>query len=76
MASFSHLFDSQAKSYAAFRPSYEEELYDHIYSYMGPGVTEFAVDVATGSGQAAVDLAKRFDKVQSLFGTAVMPGAG
>lgn len=62
-AEFSYLFDAQAQQYAAFRPSYPDELYGQIKAYSDTqSLHELAVDVATGNGQAAVALAKAFDK--------------
>jgi hypothetical protein len=55
------LFSSQSKAYAAFRPTYPEELFSFIYKR----VQNFgsAWDCATGNGQAARELAKKFSEV-------------
>jgi ubiquinone/menaquinone biosynthesis C-methylase UbiE len=55
------LFSSQSKAYAAFRPTYPDELYTFIYRR----VKNFDVvwDCATGNGQAAQHLCKHFKKV-------------
>ena len=67
MSSFSHLFQDQAQSYAEFRPSYPKELYDILFEYISKdSPMEHALDIATGSGQAAVELAKKFEKVLDL----------
>lgn len=54
-------FSNQADSYAACRPHYPTEMYDLIYKHC----LEFdtAWDCATGNGQAAQQLAKKFTKV-------------
>ena len=54
-------FSTQARLYAEFRPDYPSELFDFI----GASVPEheLAWDCATGNGQAALGLAKRFDHV-------------
>jgi ubiquinone/menaquinone biosynthesis C-methylase UbiE len=63
---YAALFASQADLYARFRPTYPVALFDTVYAYAAEqGNTErrTAVDIATGSGQAAVELAKAFDTV-------------
>ena len=55
------LFSSHAQDYAKYRPTYPTELLEYISS-LAPG-KEVALDVATGNGQAAVLLAKYFNKV-------------
>ncbi|MFL6301516.1 MAG: class I SAM-dependent methyltransferase [Terriglobales bacterium] len=54
-------FSTQAKLYAEFRPDYPQELFEFIASSVRE--QELAWDCATGSGQAALGLAKRFDRV-------------
>ena len=57
----SHLFDSCAAAYAAYRPHYPAALYERIYRFCDfQGKPQTALDIATGSGQAAVELAKSF----------------
>ncbi len=56
-------FGTQASTYAAARPHYPEELFDWIVS-QAPG-TEQVWDVGTGSGQAALSLANRFERVHA-----------
>ena len=69
--SYYHLFDTQAASYAVYRPTYPDELYQKVYSFAGcsmqNGYTRLAVDVATGSGQCAISLARHFTKVCELI---------
>jgi SAM-dependent methyltransferase len=58
------LFSQQAASYARFRPTFPPELYDWV-----AGVApqrELAVDLGTGNGQAARELAGRFARVVAL----------
>lgn len=54
-------FGAQAQTYASARPHYPPELYDWIAS-QSPALDK-VWDVGTGSGQAAVSLAKRFSQV-------------
>lgn len=59
--------DGHADLYAKFRPTYPPALYDAILEYMGPEAPRgVAVDIATGSGQAALDLARYFRTVLAL----------
>lgn len=58
---FADHFSGVARSYAAFRPAYPAALYDALAA-KAPGRT-LAWDCGTGSGQAAVALASRFDAV-------------
>lgn len=67
---FSHLFDAQAAQYAEYRPSYPPELYEKLLKFCDfQSQPELALDIATGSGQAAVELAKVFSKVYLLRAT-------
>ncbi|XP_059160652.1 putative methyltransferase DDB_G0268948 isoform X2 [Physella acuta] len=58
-----------ATKYAAYRPSYPQEVYDHIMSYhlerhdSLPCDQQLAVDVCCGSGQSTLPLTKYFGKV-------------
>ena len=54
-------FGAQAQTYASARPHYPSELYDWIAS-QSPALDK-VWDVGTGSGQAAVSLAKWFSQV-------------
>ena len=55
------LFSKQAAVYAQYRPTYPPALFDYILSFVAEKQT--AWDCATGNGQAAVELARYFDKV-------------
>jgi SAM-dependent methyltransferase len=58
---FEDHFSRQARAYARFRPTYPAELFAHL-----AGLTsshDLAWDCATGSGQAARGLARRFARV-------------
>lgn len=46
-----------------FRPRYPPEVWDIILSHLSADQRGLAVDVATGSGQAAVTLAQHFGQV-------------
>lgn len=59
----SKLFDDKADIYAASRPAYPEELFDFISSLVESHGE--AWDCATGNGQAAIGLARRFSTVQA-----------
>jgi len=54
-------FSTQAKAYAQYRPYYPPEMIAYIASLV-PN-KETALDVATGNGQVAAQLAKYFEKV-------------
>jgi ubiquinone/menaquinone biosynthesis C-methylase UbiE len=54
-------FSGHSKIYAAFRPSYPQELYDFIFQYVHNKAT--AWDCATGNGQVAKILSPYFEKV-------------
>jgi SAM-dependent methyltransferase len=54
-------FSSLAQSYAQYRPGYPSSLFEHIAD-LAPS-TGCAWDCATGSGQAAVELARHFELV-------------
>lgn len=59
--SFKDHFSGHAGSYASFRPSYPQVLFDFVASL--PRGRSLVWDCATGNGQAAVDLAERFERV-------------
>jgi SAM-dependent methyltransferase len=59
--SFKDHFSRQAREYARFRPEYPPALADWLAA-RAPGRT-VAIDLATGNGQAALDLARHFDLV-------------
>lgn len=56
-------FSHQSKAYAAFRPSYPDELYHFIFQYVNG--RSAAWDCATGNGQVARHLASHFDRVDA-----------
>lgn len=58
---FQDHFSKQAKDYAKFRPAYPDALFDYLAT-LAPA-RELAWDCGTGNGQAAVALAKRFQRV-------------
>src|SRR5208282_5000395 len=59
--SFKDHFSRQAAAYGRHRPRYPLELAAHLAA-VAPGHT-LALDLATGNGQAAVDLAAHFERV-------------
>ena len=58
---FKDLFSAQATDYAKFRPRYPAALFDYLAD-LAPK-RDLALDVGTGNGQAAVELAARFQRV-------------
>jgi len=54
-------FSAQAKGYAQFRPHYPPEMIEYIVSLTANKKT--ALDVATGNGQVAAELARHFETV-------------
>jgi SAM-dependent methyltransferase len=58
---FADHFSTVADGYAAYRPTYPPALFDRLAD-LAPG-RALAWDCATGSGQAAVPLADRFERV-------------
>lgn len=62
------LFTQQAGNYSKFRPRYPHQVYDIILSHLSEGQRGLAVDVATGNGQAAVQLAEHFKQVLATDG--------
>lgn len=61
----SNLFSDNAKLYANpnVRPVYSPELFERVYDFC-EAPREVALDVATGSGQSAKELAKVFQQVR------------
>jgi len=55
------LFSKQSDDYARFRPTYPEALFDALFAQVAD--FDCAWDCATGNGQAAISLAKRFRRV-------------
>jgi SAM-dependent methyltransferase len=60
-SSFRDHFSKQAEQYSRHRPVYPGELFDYLAG-LAPGRV-LAWDCGTGNGQAAIELAKRFDRV-------------
>jgi ubiquinone/menaquinone biosynthesis C-methylase UbiE len=63
------LFTNGAQAYSTYRPDYPDELYSMILDFAGIDTQTkiaLAVDVATGQGQAALQLSHRFQKVIAL----------
>lgn len=58
---FSDHFSSVARGYADFRPRYPAALFDYLAAQVTADA--FVWDCAAGSGQATVDLARRFRRV-------------
>ena len=59
-------FGKSAASYAQYRPDYPSALYDTILRQGKPPGQAVALDVATGSGQAARGLSQHFARVIAL----------
>lgn len=58
---FKDHFSGHAGGYASFRPRYPEALFDFVARL--PASRRLAWDAGTGNGQAALDLAERFERV-------------
>lgn len=65
--SFKDHFSGHAEAYARYRPDYPPELFDYLAS-LTPR-QDVALDLATGSGQAAVGLATHFSLVVASDGS-------
>ena len=61
MSEFKDHFSGHAADYAAYRPGYPPELFEFLVTL--PAARRTAWDCATGNGQAAIDLAERFERV-------------
>lgn len=57
-------FGAAAGAYRAFRPTYPTALFAYLASLCAQ--RKWALDCATGNGQAAVDLARHFDRVAAF----------
>jgi SAM-dependent methyltransferase len=66
--SFEDHFSSHSEQYAQHRPQYPDEIYAYLAS-IAPG-RSLAWDCGTGNGQAALGLAKHFDKVHATDASA------
>ncbi|KAI8384743.1 S-adenosyl-L-methionine-dependent methyltransferase [Radiomyces spectabilis] len=56
--------DYNSASYSKFRPTYPEKVFSLLYDYHR-GSFDTALDVATGTGQVAVELANKFRHVEA-----------
>lgn len=65
---FEDHFSKQSQLYAQYRPKYPDEIYAYLAS-LGPGKS-LAWDCGTGNGQAAVGLAKYFERVYATDASA------
>lgn len=65
--SFKDHFSGHASAYARYRPDYPTELFDYLAT-LAPQ-RDLALDLATGSGQAAAGLAKHFSLVVASDGS-------
>ena len=65
---FEDHFSQQSEQYAQYRPHYPDEIYAYLAS-IAPGHS-LAWDCGTGNGQAAIGLAKYFDKVHATDASA------
>jgi SAM-dependent methyltransferase len=65
---FKDHFSRQSGDYSRYRPAYPDELIDYVAA-CAPD-RRLAVDCATGNGQAAVALARHFDAVVAVDGSA------
>lgn len=68
MAEFLDLFSGHASDYARHRPTYPPALFDWLSS-LAPS-RRLAWDCATGNGQAALELARVFERVVATDGSA------
>jgi len=59
--SFKDHFSGHASAYARYRPDYPSELFDYLATLTPQ--RRCALDCATGSGQAAIGLARHFERV-------------
>ena len=54
------------ESYAKYRPTYPNVLFDKLYSLVEPSSWELAVDIGCGTGQVTTVIAEKFQKVIGL----------
>jgi len=73
MADFTDHFSSISSAYAEFRPRYPAELFDWLASHAER--RETCWDCATGNGQAAGELARRFERVVATDASEAQIGA-
>src|SRR5512139_937571 len=67
-STFEDHFSKQSQLYAQYRPHYPDEIYAYLAS-LAPG-RSLAWDCGTGNGQAAIGLAKHFDRVHATDASA------
>jgi SAM-dependent methyltransferase len=67
---FKDHFSGHAGCYARYRPDYPGEMFEYLATLTSRH--EVALDCATGSGQAAVGLAKHFERVVATDGSAYL----
>src|SRR5215208_4676344 len=65
--SFKDHFSGHAGSYARYRPDYPSELFDYLATLTPRH--DIALDCATGNGQAAIGLARHFERVIASDGS-------
>ncbi|GAN04428.1 conserved hypothetical protein [Mucor ambiguus] len=58
----------QGDAYSKFRPSYSDEIYSLIYNFHDQenGEYNLVIDSGTGTGQAAIELCKKFKSVHGI----------
>jgi len=61
---YTDYYTNQAREYAEYRPTYPEELYNFLVDY-APKNSK-VLDCCTGTGQAALELAKRFRCITAI----------
>jgi SAM-dependent methyltransferase len=64
---FKDHFSQHASRYARYRPDYPPQLFDYLATLTSQH--EVALDCATGSGQAAIGLARHFERVIATDGS-------
>lgn len=64
---FKDHFSGHAQAYAQYRPGYPPELYAYLASLVSRH--EWALDCATGNGQAALGLTRHFERVVATDGS-------
>lgn len=63
MAQYAKLFSAGAAEYSLYRPQYSEKLFQNIYDFANLKQYKTVLDIATGTGQAAIALSPKFEKV-------------
>ncbi|KAK9824450.1 hypothetical protein WJX72_010347 [[Myrmecia] bisecta] len=65
-STFHQLFQAQSSLYSLFRPDYPSSLYQTVLRFADLQERQLALDVATGTGQVATELAKWFERVLAI----------